>query len=98
MHKWELCFVRPKVRTGAEVVFFHPDLLKNKQHCNFADFIKSRGQKPDVEALQLGTVLSFILADGWEPLNIGGGVGEWVGTNPDFGATGFAFRRQVEPS
>jgi hypothetical protein len=30
-----------------------------------------------------------------EPLNIGGGTGDWIGINPDAGATGFAFRRQV---
>lgn len=94
MSKWELCFVRPKVRAGVEVVFLHPDSANNKVYRNLADFVKHRNIKSDSDSSNLlAAVISLILDDAWEPMNIGGGIEDWNGSN--LGSTGYSFRRQI---
>lgn len=92
--QWELCYVRPRVSSGAEVIFFHPRQEMNKQYRNKKDFLKSRQLEVRFSDDELMLTISTLLSDGWEPLSVGGGVGMWSGTHPDFGATGYAFRKR----
>lgn len=94
MNKWELCFVRPKFRAGVEVVFLHPDSANNKIYRNLADFAKHRNIKADSDSINLlAAVISLILNDAWEPMNICVGIEDWNGSN--LGSTGYSFRRQI---
>lgn len=91
---WELCFVRPKVRQGPEVVFLRPHPAKNVIFRNLEDYLKHHNCKPSGNASDsLALAVSLILRDGWEPISIGGGIGEWSGAYNDLGATGYGFRR-----
>lgn len=95
MSKWELCYVRPPVLQGAEVIFFHPDSERNQQYRNLRDFAKMKDINVEHSVHLLGYIISHLLSEGWEPLNTGGGIGNFAPNPPDFGATGYAFRRQV---
>jgi hypothetical protein len=96
---WELCFVRPSVTSGAEVTFFHPQFEDCKSYRSLKDFVATRGAKVGTLERSLEVrAISFLLAAGWEPLGVSGGVGSWSTTLPDAGATGYAFRRRVEGS
>jgi hypothetical protein len=94
--KWELCFVRPSVTSGAEVTFFHPQAESCKSFRKLKDFLAQRGVKAGVldSSLEIRAI-SLLLADGWEPFGVGGGGGNWSTSFPDVGATGYAFRRQI---
>jgi hypothetical protein len=96
--KWELCYVRPPVVAGMEVVFFHPLVALNERYRTAKEFLDTR----DI-IIPLGTdpvqlTVSTLLSDGWEPLSIGGAIGDWRGHHPHFGATGYAFRRRCSSS
>ena len=94
--KWELCYVRPPVASGAEVVFFHPNREKNKVFRNLKDFLVTKEIKVSSARHQEMEVICVLLADGWEPLTVGGGLGNYShGEAPDLGATGYAFRKKM---
>lgn len=95
--KWELCYVRPQVTAGAEVMTYHPDPQHNHVWRTLADFIVEAGLLTGHQSDRLSQVISVLLNDGWEPLSVGGGIGIFTPANPDHGATGYAFRRQLSP-
>jgi hypothetical protein len=94
--KWELCFVRPSVTSGAEVTFFHPQAENCKIYRSLKDFLAEQEIKGGSLARSLEVrAISLLLAAGWEPFGVGGGGGPWSTGFPDVGATGYAFRRQI---
>ena len=97
--KWELCFVRPSVTSGAEVTFFHPQAEHCKSFRSLKDFLATRNTKVGTLERSLEVrAISLLLADGWEPFGVGGGGGTWSTGFPDVGATGYAFRRPIATS
>lgn len=88
---WELCYIRPPVTHGAEIIFYHPNLDRCKEFRDLKKFLNANNVKS--AGSDLAAAISVVLAGGWEPLTVGGGVSN---SNPDHGATGYAFRRKCQ--
>ena len=95
-NKWELCFFRPPVTTGAEMFFAHPDNKKNKVFRSVKSFLESRNIKVGFATDQMMEALSLLLMDGWEPMEVHGPARmDAAGPRPDLGPLGYSFRRLV---
>lgn len=94
--KWEMCYIRPPVPSGAEMAFFHPESEKSKVFRNLKEFVAEKKIKLTNNYQIDMAVVCFLLSEGWEPLTLHAiSAHDYAGASIDFGVTGYAFKRKV---